>query len=288
MIDACPRCLATRTSRTRSTRSPTSPRSSASRAFVLAYRRAATRIRETGSSIAELALAGKAKELPGIGATIEAKVVELTETGEMSALEKRRAEVPDEVTQFLRLPGLGPKTAARIWRELGVTTLDGLREAAEQQRVRTLQGLGAKSEEKILEALDKGLGWSERRGLLGRASRSCARSSRRSGAPGGGGGLRRGQRAARARDVPRSRRDRHRDGSRRADRLPSTTWVLEVAAHGDTKATVVTKQGLRLDLRVVPPEDYGSLLQHFTGSKDHNVALARTPSAADSPSPSTA
>ena len=92
---------------------------------MLAYRRAATRIRETGSSIAELALAGKAKELPGIGATIEAKVVELTETGEMSALEKRRAEVPDEVTQFLRLPGLGPKTAARIWRELGVTSLDG-------------------------------------------------------------------------------------------------------------------------------------------------------------------
>ena len=85
-------------------------------------------------------------------------MVELAETGEMSALEKRRAEVPDEVTQFLRLPGLGPKTAARIWRELGVTTLDGLREAAEQQRVRTLQGLGAKSEERILEALAKGFG----------------------------------------------------------------------------------------------------------------------------------
>src|SRR5215211_6913033 len=69
---------------------------------VLAYRRAATRIRETASSIAELALAGTAKELPGIGATIEAKIVEIADTGEMSALEKRRAEVPDEVTQFLR------------------------------------------------------------------------------------------------------------------------------------------------------------------------------------------
>ena len=98
----------------------------------------------------------------------EAKIVELTETGEMAALEKRRAEVPPEVRQFLRLPGLGPKTAARIWRELDVTTLDGLREAAEQQRLRTLQGLGAKSEEKILEALAKGFGPEpERRGLLG-------------------------------------------------------------------------------------------------------------------------
>ena len=86
---------------------------------VLAYRRAATRVRDTAASIGELALAGKAKELPGIGATIEAKVVELAETGSMSALEKRRAEVPEEVRQFLRLPGLGPKTAARIWRELG-------------------------------------------------------------------------------------------------------------------------------------------------------------------------
>ena len=100
---------------------------------VIAYRRAATRVRETAASIAELALAGRAKELPGIGATIEAKVVELTETGQMAALEKRRAEVPGEVTQFLRLPGLGPKTAARIWRELDVTTLDELRAAAEQQ-----------------------------------------------------------------------------------------------------------------------------------------------------------
>ncbi len=135
---------------------------------VLAYRRAATRIRETGASVAELALQGTAKELPGIGATIESKIVEMTETGSMSALEKRRAEVPAEVRQFLRLPGLGPKTAARIWRELGVTTLEELRVAAEQQRVRTLQGLGAKSEERILEALAKGFGPEpERRGLLG-------------------------------------------------------------------------------------------------------------------------
>ena len=96
----------------------------------------------------------------------------------MSALEKRRAEVPEEVRQFLRLPGLGPKTAARIWRELGVTTLDELREAAEQQRVRTLQGLGAKSEERILEALAKGFGAGA--GAAGAARRRACRSSARS------------------------------------------------------------------------------------------------------------
>ena len=243
---------------------------------VLAYRRAATRIRETGASIAELALQGTAKELPGIGATIESKIVELTETGSMSALEKRRAEVPAEVRQFLRLPGLGPKTAARIWRELGVTTLDELREAAEQQRVRTLQGLGAKSEERILEALAKGFGPEpERRGLLGvglpvvrevvedlRAHPAAVEVS-------GAGSVRRGRETFRDLDVIATATD----PAALIGHFVTLPWVLEVAAHGDTKATVVTKQGLRLDLRVVPPEDYGSLLQHFTGSKDHNVAL---------------
>jgi len=243
---------------------------------VLAYRRAATRIRETGASVAELALQGTAKELPGIGATIESKIVEMTETGSMSALEKRRAEVPAEVRQFLRLPGLGPKTAARIWRELGVTTLEELRVAAEQQRVRTLQGLGAKSEERILEALAKGFGPEpERRGLLGvglpvvrqvvdelRAHPAAVEVS-------GAGSVRRGRETFRDLDVIATATD----PAALIGHFVTLPWVLEIAARGDTKATIVTKQGLRLDLRVVPPEDFGSLLQHFTGSKDHNVAL---------------
>ena len=243
---------------------------------VLAYRRAATRIRETGASVAELALQGSAKELPGIGATIEAKIVEMTETGSMSALEKRRAEVPAEVRQFLRLPGLGPKTAARIWRELAVTTLDELRQAAEQQRVRGLQGLGAKSEERILEALAKGFGPEpERRGLLGvglpvvREVVDALRAHPAAVEVSGAGSVRRGRETFRDLDVIATATD----ATALITHFVTLPWVLEIAARGDTKATVVTKQGLRIDLRVVPPEDYGSLLQHFTGSKDHNIAL---------------
>ena len=243
---------------------------------VLAYRRAATRIRETGASVAELALQGSAKELPGIGATIEAKIVEMTETGSMSALEKRRAEVPVEVRQFLRLPGLGPKTAARIWRELGVTTLDELRQAVEQQRVRGLQGLGAKSEERILEALAKGFGPEpERRGLLGvglpvvREVVDALRAHPAAVEVSGAGSVRRGRETFRDLDVIATATD----ATALITHFVTLPWVLEIAARGDTKATVVTKQGLRIDLRVVPPEDYGSLLQHFTGSKDHNIAL---------------
>ena len=98
---------------------------------VLAYRRAATRIRETGTSVAQLALDGKAKELQGVGKTIQEKIVQIVEDGEVHALTKHKQQVPSEVVEFLRIPGLGPKTARRIWQELGITTLDGLREAAE-------------------------------------------------------------------------------------------------------------------------------------------------------------
>src|SRR6476660_7679035 len=122
---------------------------------ISAYRKAAARIRETPSSVAQLALDGKAKQLQGIGKTIEAKIVEVVDDGEIHALTKRKAEVPSEVATFMRLPGLGPKTARRIWKELGITTVEGLREAAEAHRLRDLDGLGAKSEEKILQALSK-------------------------------------------------------------------------------------------------------------------------------------
>src|SRR6185437_7684472 len=122
---------------------------------ITAYRRAATRIRETGSSVAQLALEGRAKELQGIGKTIEEKIVQAIEDGEMHALTKRKREVPVEVASFMRLPGLGPKTARRLWQELGITTVAALRAAAEAQQLRGLAGLGARSEEKILAELAK-------------------------------------------------------------------------------------------------------------------------------------
>src|SRR5947199_8896790 len=120
---------------------------------VVAYRRAATRVRETSGSVAQLALDGRAKELQGIGKTIEEKIVQIVEVGEIEALTRKKAGVPPEVVLFMKLPGLGPKTAARIWRELGVETLDELKSAAESERLRTLAGLGPTSEEKILAAL---------------------------------------------------------------------------------------------------------------------------------------
>ena len=109
---------------------------------VVAYRRAATVMRESPAGIAQMALDGKAKSLTGIGKTIEEKIVQIVEEGEIKALRDRKDRIPPGVISFMRLPGLGPKTARRIWQELGVSTVEELKQAAEAERLRALSGLG--------------------------------------------------------------------------------------------------------------------------------------------------
>jgi DNA polymerase (family 10) len=242
---------------------------------VLAYRRAATRIRETAGSVAELALAGRAKALSGIGKTIEEKIVQVVEDGEMHALTKRKGIVPPEVVMFMRLPGLGPKTAARIWHELGVTTVEELKHAAENERLRTLTGLGAKTEERILKALAERKQEPSDRRLLGDglaallAVVSVLREHPAAVEVSEAGSARRRKETFRDLDIIATARD----ADALIDYFTKLKWVVEVVAKGPSKATVLSNEGLRFDLRVVPPESYGNLLQHFTGSKDHNVAL---------------
>ncbi len=247
----------------------------ADRFRVSSYRSAASRIRETGSSVAQLALDGRAKELQGIGKTIEGKIVEIVEDGEIHALSKRKDVVPGDVALFMRLPGLGAKTAARIWHELGVTTLDELRAAAEQQRLRDLGGLGAKTEERILKALSDTAEAEPFRPLLGDALPALLavvevlRAHPASDQVSDAGSARRRKETIRDLDIIATASD----PPALIDYFTSLRWVVEIAAKGDTKATVVSNDGYRFDLRVVPPESYGNLLQHFTGSKEHNLAL---------------
>ncbi len=244
---------------------------------VIAYRRAASRMRETSASVAQLALDGKAKQLQGIGKTIEEKIVQIVEHGEIETLTKKKAGVPPEVVLFMRLPGLGPKTAARIWRELGVETLDELKAAAETERLRTLAGLGAKSEEKILAALAFQVQQVEAgdRRLLGdglapvQAVVAALQELPAAIAVSEAGSVRRRKETFRDLDVIACATD----PAELTGHFTQLKWVVDIAAHGDTKATVVSRDGLRFDLRVVPPESFGNLLQHFTGSKEHNVAM---------------
>ena len=241
----------------------------------LAYRRAAQRMRETGGSIAQLALDGKAKDLSGIGKTIEEKIVQIVEDGRIEALAKREQRVPPDVVEFMHLPGLGPKTARRIWQELGVETLDDLKKAAETEQLRTLTGLGPKTEENVLKALATPKKKIEQKPLLGRALpavRAVVADLREHPAAdqvSEAGSVRRLKEQVRDLDIIATASD----PVALIDHFTQLPWVDEIVAKGRTKATVVASDGLRFDLRVVPPESYGNLLHHFTGSKQHNVAL---------------
>jgi DNA polymerase (family 10) len=240
-----------------------------------AYRRAATRIRESAVPVAQLALDGKATRLSGIGTTIQNKIIEFSETGDLSAIAKLRDKLPAGLVEVMHVPGLGPKTARKLHSDLGVQSAADLRSAAENGLLAGLPGLGPKTEEKILKALSNPRAKVERKTLLGRVLPAVERAveelrehpaaERVSEA----GSVRRRCETVRDLDIIATASD----PSALTTHFAALPWVAEVVAQGSTKATVVSHDGLRFDLRVVPPESYGNLLQHFTGSKAHNVAL---------------
>src|ERR671935_2950878 len=137
---------------------------------VVAYRNAAKAIRDSAASVEELSRAGRVEELPGIGRTIAEKITALLETGTIPSAEKLKAKFPPGLVEITRIPGLGPKRARKLFDELGISSLDELRAAAEQQQLRAVAGFGAKAEENILAALAAGADGSPKtRTLLSRA-----------------------------------------------------------------------------------------------------------------------
>jgi DNA polymerase (family 10) len=242
---------------------------------VLAYRRAAKRFRETAESVWGLSEQGRLTELDDVGDTIAQKVADLRATGTMPALEKLRGRVPESLVEIVRLPGLGAKTARRLWQDLGITSLAELEAAARAGQLRELQGFGERKEQQLLAQLEAGAAPRKRvfrldqalelaRTVLEplRAHPACERADE-------AGSLRR--RAESVGDVDII--------AASADAPALTAWLIqqpfvaEVLGQGTTKASVLTHNGVQLDLRVVPLESYGNLLQHFTGSKGHNVRL---------------
>ncbi len=125
---------------------------------VVAYRNAARSVRDASTSVAALARNGRATELPGVGKTLQEKILALTTTGTIPAAEKLRAKFPASLVELTRLPGLGPKRARLLHDELGIDSLAALRDAALAQRLRGVRGLGARFEEQVLAALEAGLG----------------------------------------------------------------------------------------------------------------------------------
>jgi DNA polymerase (family 10) len=240
---------------------------------VLAYRTAAKVVRDAPVSVASLTQEGRVTELPGIGATLEQKIRDLIETGEIPAATKLRERFPPGLVAITGLPGLGPKRARRLFDELGIDSPDALREAAEAHRLRTLRGFGAKFEESMLAALDAGAAERPReRIVLDRALAvgEALAVALRALEPGArvelAGSARR--RAESVKDI-----DIVLDRPALLDRLGSLELIEAAARTGDGAARARTHSGVVVELRAVAPEQFGSLLQHLTGSAAHNAAL---------------
>jgi DNA polymerase (family 10) len=247
---------------------------------VLAYRSAAKRVRDASVSVAALAREGRATELPGIGATLQEKILALVQEGQIPAAERLRGKFPPGLIAITRLPGLGPKRARLLHSELGIDSPQSLREAAQQQRLRTVRGLGPKLEEQVLQALEETPGGPERRPaprlLLPQALELAEALV--------AGLERQGGRGTHVELAGSARREA--DSVKDLDLVAATTRPEELAASlarleeietvrtaGRAGARARTHSGVEVDLRIAAPAQLGNLLQHFTGSGEHNAAM---------------
>ena len=211
--------------------------------------------------------------LPGIGKDIAAKIAELTATGTMRYHQELLQEFPPTILDMLHLQGVGPKTVAMLYRELGLKTLEDLQAAARDGRLRDLKGMGAKKEAQILKALEERARVAGRRLIAEAADASNALvAALREHAPdawiGLVGSLRRGCETCGDLDVLAAGAPASLMGV-----FTSFKTVERVIAHGETKSSVLLQGGFQADLRLVPRESLGAALQYFTGSKNHNIAL---------------
>jgi DNA polymerase (family 10) len=243
---------------------------------VLAYRTAAKTIRETPGSVAALAREGRATDLTGVGTTLAEKILALVQTGTIPAAEKLRARYPEGVLAMTRLPGLGPKRARRLFEELGIDSLDALRAAATEERIRDLKGFGEKAEVAIIAALDAGHGDRPR----GRVSLAGALETgeRIADALRAHPAVVRAELAGSARRLAESVKDldvvvASEDPAAVVEAFSALDALASVSSSGEGGARGEAQNGLAIDLRIVPPSTFGNLLQHFTGSKEHNVHL---------------
>ena len=240
----------------------------------IAVANGAARVAETNASIARIAAEGGLQELPGIGGKIAAKIEELLKTGRLKELEEYKKRFPSDLVFVQKMQGVGPKTARKIWEALGISSLDEFEAAARRGDIAGLPGLGEKAQDNILKAIGRFKSRSARV-LLGEALPIAEEAVE----------ILKGLPEARNVTYAGSVR-RMKETVKDVDIIATATkpdvlteafsrqpMVAEVIGQGPTKCSIRTHTGLQIDLRVVPHDLYGNLLQHFTGSAAHNVAL---------------
>jgi DNA polymerase (family 10) len=241
---------------------------------IRAYQRAAHTIEGLPVELEQVIEESKLREIPGIGEAIARKITELSTTGRLEVYEKLRSEFPEGIVSLMAIPGLGPKTATRLFRELGVSTIDGLEEAIVEGRVAALYRLGDKTAENILRHIQK-LRRKDQRVPLGKAlplaEQVLASLNELPGVRNlvPAGSLRRFKETVGDVDIMGTAADPE-SVLRAFVQLPQ---VEEVLGQGITRSSVLVSGGLQVDLRMLEHDCFGSLLQYFTGSKEHNIAL---------------
>ena len=244
---------------------------------IRAYRNAARTVGEFGKDMRKMIAQGQdLTELPGIGKDLAAKIHEIAATGSCATLTKLRKQVPPTVTELLRLPGRGPKRVKTLWHDLDVQTIEQLHRAARDGRLRELAGFGPKTEQRILEAIDQPAESTARfkLAIAGQYADSLVRYLRDT------PGVRQAVVAGSYRRMKETVGDLDilvtaSGGAHVMDRFAAYDEVREVVSKGKTRASIILKSGIQVDLRVVPPESFGAAMHYFTGSKAHNIAIRR-------------
>ena len=242
-----------------------------------AYHNAARTIGALDDDLDELVASGRIAEVPGLGKTLLQRVRELATTGQMAWHQELLTKTPPGLRQMLRIPGLGPKRIRQIHEVLGIDTLEGLRTAATEGQIASLPGFGAKSQENILKGLDF-LQQHQDHYLysvaedeatpVAEALRALPQVVRLSIA----GSLRRHKEIVKDVDMVASVA-RLEDRTAVMDALVGLPQVISVTGKGETKSSVILRPGIALDLRVVTDDAFPSTLHHFSGSREHNIAL---------------
>lgn len=245
---------------------------------VRAYRNASRTVESLSADIAAIVERDPAElqQLDGIGKDLADKIVVIVRTGKLPQLEELKEKIPAGVVQMLRIPGIGPKKVSALFKELGLETLEALKQAAEQGRIAELKGFGRKTEQIILEGIALATEAGKRVFLSDAKTEAgaivadlqlldCVQQATVAGS------CRRRKETVGDLDVLVTSSD----SNAAMDRLAANPLVVKVLARGDTKQRVRLKSGLELDLRVVPEESFGAAAQYFTGSKEHNIVIRR-------------
>ena len=241
---------------------------------VRSYQNVARTLESLTESLADLAQEGRLRQIKGVGESTAKKITEMLETGTLRALEEAREQFPPALLDVLEVPGMGPKRTKLVYEQLAVDSVTALEHAARQQKLRDLEGFGAKSEENVLRGIELYYQGRERALLgdvwsLAQEIADELRAVKGVTAASAAGSLRRGCETIGDIDILVSAKN----GPAITKAFTALAQVQEVVAAGDTKATAYVAGNRQVDVRVVPPASWGAALMYFTGSKAHNIAL---------------